>query len=793
MFRNYFTIAWRNLKKHKVFSFINIMGLAVGITACFLIFLYVQFELSYDTFHTKADRIYRVVADLKTPSDTFHTGTGSAAFGPNIKADFPEVEAFVRFERASILVKKGTVKFQEANTIWADSTFFTTFSFPLVYGDAATALKEPLSVVFTETTAKKYFGDVNPVGQTVQLTGELRPATVTGVVKDLPENTLIKADMFLSMSTRSITFHENNDAQWISFSPVNFLLLKPGTDAEALEKKFPAFINRRLGEALQEHKMALTLTLEKLKNLYLHSTYDGLDAGSLNNVYIFSVIAVFILLIACINFVNLTTARATERAREVGIRKVAGAQRLQLAAQFVGESLMLCLAAFIVAMVLSALLIPFFNQLAGKTISKGFWYHLPQAGYVLLAGIVLGILAGLYPAIVLARFQPVTVLKGRFATGTTGAALRKGLVMAQFTISIALIIATITVYRQMNYMRSQNLGFNKDQMLIVETNGDDKREAFKNALTGIPGVQAAALSSSVPGRDNSLAYSLMENAQGEMQTASLDAYFVDWDYLQLYGLKLLAGRDFSRSFGTDTTQAMIVNEAMVKRMGYSSPQQIIGKRFSQWGREGNIIGVVNNFNFRSLQTDIRPLTIRIESDNCDLVTVKIAAGHTAEVIKALEARWNKIIPHRPFGYFFLDEYFDKQYRGHQRFGQLFFNFAMLAIIISCLGLLGLASYSTLQRTREIGVRKVLGASVFSIVNLLSFDFLKLVLVAFVIATPVAGFFMHRWLSDFAYRSNLSWWVFAGAGGIALAVTLFTISFQAIRAALANPVRSLKTE
>jgi len=544
---------------------------------------------------------------------------------------------------------------------------------------------------------------------------------------------------------------------------------------------------------MRQSQMYATLFLEPLTDVYLHSTRNGSKSGNITNVYIFSIIAVFILLIACINFINLTTARSSERAKEVGIKKVVGAEKTQLMRQFIGESTMVSFIAFLFAVGFLVLLLPLFNQLAGKTVSTGIFSNVAYLLILLFAALGIGFLAGVYPALVLSSFKPVVVLKGRFATGTRGILLRKGLVVAQFTISIALIIGTIVVYNQMNYMRSQDLGFSKDQMMVIDTNGDPAKNAFQHAVAGLRGVKSTAMSSSVPGGGNNGAYSEIENIKGDLQVANLDLYFVDFDYLNQYRIKMVAGRGFSRDFATDTTQAMVLNEAAVKMFGYTSPEQAIGKRFKQWGREGKIIGVMKDFHFRSLQEVIKPLSMRIEPESNNLVSVKVSTGQLPATIAAIENKWKTLIPNRPFSYYFLDEFFDRQYRSEDRFGKLFLNFAVLAIFISCLGLLGLASYSTMQRTKEIGIRKVMGASVSKIINLLSKDFLKLVFISFFIAAPAAWFFMNHWLKDFAYRTNISWWIFLGAGLTALVIALFTISFQAIRAAVANPVKSLRTE
>lgn len=793
MLRNYFKIAFRNLWRHRVFSFINIMGLSVGMTACLLIFLYVRFEMSYDTFHPKVDRIYRVVADIKTPTEVLPSGGPAWAVPSHIKLDFPEVEAFTRVMGDNLLFRKGDIKFYETNVIWADSAFFKIFHFPLLQGNAHTALKEPFSIVLTESAAKKYFGKANPMGQTILITGDASPATVTGIMKDMPENTQVKGDVIVSMSTITEKWAKGLDDQWGNYSPAAYLLLKDGTNAMALQKKFPAFLEKWNGKEMKEQQMRPTLLLEALKDNYLHSTRNGSKNGNIKNVYIFSIIALFILIIACINFINLTTARATERAKEVGIRKVAGAVKSQLARQFIGESIIISFIAYLLTLALSALLLPSFNELAGKTISQGIFENGQLILLLLGAAVFIGLLAGTYPAFVLAAFKPIEVLKGRFATGAKGSVLRKSLVISQFAISIALIIGTIIVYSQMSYMRNQNLGFNKDHVMVIDTNHDKAVETLQQVVAGLPNVQSTCLSGSVPGSGNPGAYSEVENVKGDLQIANFDLYFVDFDYIPLYKIQMAAGRSFSRDYKTDSNQAMILNEAAVKTLGYPSSEQAIGKRFKQWGREGRIIGVIKDFHFRSLQQPIKPLTMRIERDRFELLSVKVSSAKLPATIAAIEKKYKSVIPNRPFSYYFMDEFFDRQYRSEERFGKLFLNFAILAIFISCLGLLGLASYSTMQRTREIGIRKVMGASVSNIINLLSRDFLKLVIISFFIAAPVAWYFMHQWLADFAYRTNISWWIFATAGILAVLIAVITISFQAIKAAVSNPVKALRTE
>jgi len=794
MIKNYFKVALRNLLRNRVFSFINIMGLAVGMTACFLIFQYVRFESGYDSFHTKADRIYRVVGDIKTPTETIHTGLTVTPVAPNLKKDFPEVEDAVRLGRDGILVHRGDVKFQEKNTVFADSSFFNIFDFPLLAGDKHTALTEPMSIVLSRTAAKKYFGNANPIGQKVQITGAALNATITGIMKDIPENSQIQADMLVSMSSwKPVYGYPLQDSEWTNHNYYTYILLQPHTDARAFEKKLPGFMKRHHGAEADRLQMWETLSLEPLRDVYLKSTRDGFVQGNIHNVYIFSIVAAFILIIACINFINLTTARSAIRAKEVGVRKVVGAARTQLAGQFIGESVIICWMAFVLTLILSSLTLPLFNQLAGKVISPGLFSRGSDILGLFLLSTLIGIVAGIYPSLVLSAFRPVSVLKGRFATTTQGLLLRKGLVVFQFTISIVLIVGTIIVNSQLQYMRNKDLGFSKDQEMVIFTNYDKNKDIFKQSLSSIPGVLSTCYSSDVPGGGHNSAYSKVENKKGEMQQTNLDGFFVDFNFIPQYGLKVVAGRAFSKDFPTDSTQAMMINESAVKMLGYTSPQEAIGRKFSQWGRTGTIIGVIKNFNYTSLRNSIQPFTLRIEPGGFGTISIKVATANLPATIKAIESSWNHAIPNRPFEYAFLDDKFNHQYDTDSRFGGLFLNFAILAIIISCMGVLGLASYSTFQRTKEIGVRKVLGASVSNIVRLLSIDFIRLVLLAFLIASPIGWWVMHNWLQGFAYSTPITWRVFALAGGLALLIVFATISYQAIKAAVANPVKSLRTE
>jgi len=649
-----------------------------------------------------------------------------------------------------------------------------------------------MSIILSETAAKKYFGNENPMGQHLLLTGAALDATVTGLMKDIPENSQIQADMLVSMSsTKAIYGQPTADSEWTNHNYYTYVLLRPHTDPKAFQAKLPAFLERHDGTEMKKLQMKDILSLEPLRDVYLRSKRDGFVTGNMSNVYIFSVIALFVLLIACVNFINLTTARGAERAKEVGIRKVVGAARSELARQFLGESIVLSLIAFALSVVFCSLALPVFNNLAGKQISAGLFQAPVYILFLLSVGV--GLLAGIYPSLVLSSFKPVSVLKGRFVSGARGLLLRKGLVVFQFTISIMLIVGTLVVFAQLTFMRKQDLGFSKDQILIIHTNFDKNRDVFKQSLASIPGVVSSSYSSSVPGEFNTSAYSEVENSKGEMQKTNLDTYFIDYDYLDQFGLKVVAGRGFSQAFSTDSTNAMVINETAARTLGYRDVAGAIGKNFSQWGRQGKVIGVLKDFHYKSLQQTINPLVMRVEPFGFEVISVKVRAENVPSTIKAIGKQWDAAIPNRPFEAYFLDAHFDQQYRAEERFGRLFLDFAALAIFISCLGLLGLSSYSTLQRTKEIGVRKVLGASVGSIVNLLSLDFIKLVLLAFVIATPIAWLGMHAWLQDFAYRTPIGWWIFALSGMTATLIAFGTVCVQAIKAALANPVKSLRTE
>ncbi|WP_335965102.1 ABC transporter permease [Galbibacter sp. PAP.153] len=793
MIKNYFKIAFRNLWKRRGFSLLNIFGLAIGFTAGFLILMYVDFELSYDNFHSKGERIYRVASDIEINSKENQANKPDWATPPLLASQFPEIQSAVRILYMPLTVRNNHLKFRENNAIAVDSGFFEVFDFKLRSGNKKEALKTPFSVVLSETASKKYFGNENPMGKSLQILDKGFQAKVTGIMKDIPGNSHIKADMLLSMTTFTQVLDKDLDTDWGNFEPYAYVLLKPNVDVAQLESKFPLFMKQNFEKQMEASKMYIDLLLVPLKEIYMHATRGGPVTGNIHNIYVFSIIAVFILLIACINFINLTTARSVERAREVGIRKVVGASKKQLGHQFLGESAIISVLAFLVSLVILKALLPSFNVLAGKVISEGIFSNPNQIIILFLFSIAVGLMAGAYPALVLTSYDPVNVLKGSFSKSSRGVALRKGLVVLQFVISITLIIGTIVIYMQTDYMRSQELGFNKEQVLVMETQVSPAQKAFKDAINQLPGIISTSSSSSVPGGDNSEALSQLENKDGDLLQTVVNLYFVDFDYLSQLDIELISGRGFSRDFASDSTQAMIVNEAAVELLGYTSPESALGARFKQWGREGQIIGVVKNFNFNSLQQQIEPLSMRIEQTRLNLITAKIKANTIEKSISQIKRQWEIAFPEEPFDFYFLDQLLDKQYRSEQRFGTLFLWFAILAITISCLGLLGLTAYSIIQRKREISIRKILGASVSKVVNLVSQEFLKLIGIAFLIAIPISWLAMNQWLKDFAFRINIQWWMFVIAGVIALFLALITIGFHSMKAALTNPTKNLRTE
>lgn len=801
MFKNYLKIAVRSLSRYKVYSFINLAGLAIGMTCCFLILLYVRKELSYDRFHEKADRIYRLAwLDEHPQTRTPHPMAQAMA------QDFPEVENAVSLSplwgagltRRTFSMRHGDRRFDEQNVLSVDTTFFKIFSFPFLKGDPATALQQPFAIVITERTAQKYFGNEEALGKVLRLDNEV-DLKVTGVVQNVPAASHFHFDFLVSyvlLKTREAGSYYT----WADFGHYNYLLLAPGADPEALAAKIPMWLEKYLDlpqEALAELRAGRDrFELQPLTDIHLrsHLAWELEPNSDIATVYLFTAIAVFILLIAGINFMNLATARSATRAKEVGVRKVLGAGRAQLVGQFLGEALLLSVAALALAIALVELLLPVFNALSGADLAMNYSGQ-PLFFFGMLAvALGTGIFAGSYPAFFLSAYQPARVLKGETAAGVRSARLRRLLVIVQFALSIALIAGTAIVSSQLNFLRTQKLGFDKEQILVLRLKHQPMREQYENVKTELlrkPEVLRASAVSNVPGgrfNGNPIQWRPEQGERGVMQAR------VDHDFFATLDIPMAAGRAFQREMATDADSAFILNEAAARLFDWDAA---VGQRLTWFDddntRSGRVIGVARDFHFQSLHTRIQPLLLCLGQRAFNYMLVKIAPSDVPGTLAHCQAVWKKFDPEFDFEYSFLDDDFEQLYRAEERIQALFGYFTLLAIFIACLGLFGLASFTIQQRTKEIGVRKVLGASVASVVGMLMKDFTRLVLLANLFAWPIAYLSMNLWLRDFAYRAPLSPWTFVLAGTLALLVALLTVSFQALKAALSNPAEALRYE
>jgi len=807
MYKNYFTIAWRTFTRSKGYSFINISGLAIGFSACLLIALYVQHELSYDQFHQKADRIYRVDNELKFGDNHLDLAVTNPLFGETAKAEFPQIEQTTRLRwYGSFLVKKGEINIREDRVGWADSTLFEVFTLPMVHGNPKTALTEPNTIVITESVARKYFGKTDVLGQVLTIDNS-EHRTITGVIQDVPTNSHFPFTSFLPLVENEYAI----DGTWAgSQSWPTYLLLKPGTDAEALVPELNKMYERHLGPEL---KTILNKTLDefesqgdyfrasltKLTDIHLRSRKSGElhGGGSMQYIYLFSVIAVFILLIAIINFMNLTTARSANRAREVGIRKVMGSQKGNLIQQFITESFLTCLIAMVLSIAVTFSILPLFNELTGKTFDLSILLSTPVI--LFLGGLTLGVglLAGSYPAFYLSAFQPVAVLKTSKSGQVKKSFFRNALVVFQFSASVLLISGTLIVFLQMEYISNKDLGYNRKQLLSIHNTDQigSRIEPLKSSLSQISGVENLTVTGFLPVNYYRYSNTFFPTPTLDMNgSISMQQWVIDEDYLATMGMELVEGRNFLEG-KTDST-SVILNESAAKFLGH---EDILERKLyriidedTKTITEYRIVGIVKDFNFSSLREKVEPLVFVNGSDPGGM-TLKINAADIPGLLSKVEADWKSQIPDLPFEYSFMDADFDQLYQSERQSAKLITIFASLSIFISCLGLFGLATYMAEQRTKEVGIRKVLGASAAGITTLLSKDFIKLVLLAVAIATPLAYFLTGQWLQDFAYRIDLPWWVFVVSGLIAVTIALATVSFQAIKAALMNPVSSLKSE
>jgi putative ABC transport system permease protein len=806
MFRNCFKMAVRSLWRNKGISAINIFGLSVGIATCLLILMFVQNELSYDRFNEKADRIVRVVLHGEMQGGQIKESSIMAPVGQIIKASFPEVEEATRIKNFGMpRITCGSKTFKDDAMAFVDSNFFRVFTIPLIKGNAGTALMQPNTAVISRATAEKYFGNEDPIGKVITLKDNNAAVTITGLIDKVPANSHFHFDVFTSMST----FPEASDQTWMQGSYYTYLVLREHYDYKKLEAKLPQLIDKYLapqfqqamGISFSEYRSKgndLTLALQPLTDIHLHSdlSRDMEPYGDIHYVYIFSAIAVFMLLIACINFMNLCTASASKRAREVGIRKVLGSARLQLIGQFLSESLLLTFLALILALGLVYWTLPLFNDLAGQNLSLHFGEHRWIIPGLIFFGLFTGILAGSYPAFFLSSFNPVEVFKARFTSGKKSIGLRSGLVVFQFFISISLIIGTTVVYKQLSYIRNKNLGYDKEQVIVVEDTYwlGDNQDAFRQELLNDPRIANVTSSAYLPAgpsySNNFFAYPDEQSAQ-IIKTLRYD---VDYNYIPTLGMQIAKGRNFSKEYGSDST-AVIINETAAKFFGWNG--NAVGHTISHKENDGKkytyrVVGIVKDFHFRSLHEIITPLVMILANDH-NAMEVKVKTADIAGVLSAIKNNWDNLKPESPFSYSFLDERFNSMYRSEQNIGRILGIFAGLTIFVACLGLFGLATFTAEQRRKEISIRKVLGADITGIVSLLSKDFLKLVIIAFIISAPVAWLVMDKWLQDFVYRVNISWWVFALTAALAIIITLVTVSLQAFRAAIANPINSLRSE
>jgi putative ABC transport system permease protein len=822
MIRNLLLTALRNLKKNKFFSLLNILGLSIGMAVFLLIAQYTKFEKSYENFIPDRSNIYRVKlesyrnSELLTASAENYPGAG-----PGLKTELPEVASFARLYnmgyKNNVIItykeaKPQPIAFKHRGFLYADSALIPMMGYQMLKGDPLTALAEPFSAVISEKYARMYFKDENPIGKTLLLQDDdftNEPAKVTGVFKDLPSNTHLKFDILFSYSTLfargewAMSRYKNG---WGRKDMYTFIQLRPGTDPKTVEAKLPAIVTKYRPQLAGTPNKDI-LSLQPLSDIHLYSDLaeEPEPNGNARIVMFMTIIGIFVLVIAWINYVNLSTARALERAKEVGIRKVVGAVKRQLIGQFIMEAALVNLFAVIIAWILAMLVLPYFNTISGLTLDMTY---LLRSWFIILL-VILWItgtfLSGLYPALVLSSFKPVTVLKGKLRNSFRGVLLRKGLVVMQFMASIVLIAGTMIVYRQLNYMMNRDLGMNIDQVVIIDRPGiaDTNRNAynaaidlFYNELKKTPSVEAVTASLTVPGKQREYKATVKRYGAETNDSANVRINSMDYHFPEVYKIQLLAGRNFSPDFPKDPDTSVIITKAASQHLGFKKPEDAIGKtltiaQFGGWSPV--IVGVVNDYHQVSLKKTLDPTLFYCSVYNGEFYSMRIHTDHLSATLGQIEQSWTKAFPGNPFSYNFLDDYFNRQYENERKFGKLFTSFALLAIIIGCLGLFGLSAYMASQRIKEIGIRKVLGASVADITGMLSRDFIKLVIVAIILASPVAWWAMNKWLQDFAYRVNIAWWVFAVAGAAALFIAMLTVSYQAIKAAIANPVKSLRTE
>jgi putative ABC transport system permease protein len=799
MFKNYIKIAWRGLVRSKMYSIINLSGLAVGITVFMLILLYVKDEISYDKYHAHSERIYRIASDLKTPDNSFQFAITPPHLGELMQSDFPEVTKFVRLSKFFGAIKKGVTTFNDVNSVYADVNFFELFDIPLIEGDRKTVLAEPFSIVVTKSTAEKYYGTEDAIGKILEVEGVEQPFIITGVMEDVPSNTHFDFDLLISMETRN-SLGIIQEGQWFYLDYYTYLLLPENVNLADLQSKMPDFIEKHIGQAQKDAQQSYEFEFQPLADIHLNSHRDNeIGAnGDMQYIYIFSMIAVFIVVIACVNFINLSTARASHRSKEIGMRKVVGAIRRQLVTQFLVESMILSLISFVTALFLVIWAIPSFNTLINKQllfddlfIAQLTWFWI---GFVVL----IGSLAGLYPALVLSRFNPIKALRSASMTGSRNSALRQGMVVFQLMISTVLIVGAIVINRQLYSMQNQNLGFDTEEMLVIKFGRDqtimENLETIKTALNGHANVVNTSYSRFAPTAGVSNWYTSYEKAPGETKNASFNGYMIDYDFMATYGLSTVAGRSFDKAIASDMEEGYMINEAAVKAMGFENNEAVLGKEIYQFAKLGKIVGVVKDFNFKALHSAIEPLVIQMgDPSYARVLTIKLSPGSDLQTLVELEAIWKKVVPEKPFQIQFVDEGLKLQYEAEARTEKVFSLFSGLALFIAALGLFALSTLSAEQQKRNISVRKVLGASGKSIAYSFSLQFLKLALFAFLVSAPIVYFAADSWLENFTYRIDVNLSILLLGGAITAIITLLTISFQSFRLTRVNPAQNLRSE
>lgn len=786
MLKNYIKVALRNTIRHKGYSFINIAGLAIGMACCGVLFLYIQNELSYDRFHEKSDQIYRVISQSERDSQVSQFAKTPAPLASALLDDFPEIEQAVRMGKNSFYILYGNERFNEP-VLFADPEIFEIFSFSLKMGDAKSALAEPHSLIISEKKAEKYFGEENPIGKILRLE-DWHDYRITGVLKNIPENSHLRFDFLARFADYAARHFE----QWGISNYYTYVLLSENFSRDAYNEKIPGFVEKYRGRD-SRYVYKQRYPLQAMTSIHLHSSLRGEISpnNDINNIAIFSVVALFILLIACFNYMNLSTARYTIRAKEVGLRKVIGAAKIQLIKQFMGETFVLTFLSLVLTLGLVELFLPLFNTLAGKDLMADYLHNPVLILFIVGVMLSVSLVSGIYPAFFISGFQPARVLKGAFKTKARIPLLRRILVVSQFAISITFIIATALIFRQLNYMKNEKLGFKKEHVLMIPMHDSEvlKRvETMKSELLANPHVLSVCASSYFPGRR--LWYQNYRH-EGAMETNAPMMHWiaVDHDFIETFQIEILKGRNFSREFPSDSRNAYLLNEAAVKEIGWASP---LGKQF-EIIEKGPVIGVVRDFHFFSLHQKIEPLALFIYPEGLDYLAVRVKPDSIPDTLTFLGSKWDEFSKTQPFEYSFLDDDYDNLYKSETRLTKVFGYVATLSIFIACLGLFGLSSFMIERRTKEIGIRKVLGASVSNLFIVLSKEFTKCVLMANIIAWPLGYFIMNRWLQDFAYRISIEFWIFLMAMALALIIALFTVSYQTIKAALANPLEVLRYE